>query len=120
MFETAASLWVSEEGPAGALGVVSHFVFGGTGWTLESETVFDALYPVYSITGRAEEDFGGRFFLYAASKRTVYRMDTVSRVISVVTSTPAGQTFRGVALPPQLGATGTPTPSPPPVRRRQR
>ena len=122
-FENATSLWVSEIGPSGAAGLVSHFVFSVAQWSWESDVVFDALYPVYSITGRSEPSFGG-FFVYACSQRAVYRMSVSSRAISVVTSTPPGQVFRGVALPPLLGGVSSATPSPSaspssPARRRR-
>ena len=73
--------------------------------------------PLRSLTGRSEPymKFGSpaaKFVLYACDATTVFRVDTLSKIHTVVAAAPANALFRGVVLPPSVDPTPTPTPSP--------
>ena len=73
--------------------------------------------PLRSLTGRSEPymKFGSpaaKFVLYACNATTVFRIDTLSKIHTVVAAAPANALFRGVVLPPSVDPTPTRTPSP--------
>jgi hypothetical protein len=78
-----------------------------------ARVAFPAGQGVYSLAGRYEPGAVG-FVLYAASRGRVYRVaPEMSVVPTVVASAPAGQLFRGVALPPYPSPTPSASPRPP-------
>jgi len=82
----------------------------GAGWVEPTQankvSIPDAC---YSMVGR--DDAAGVWTIYTTGRKALYRINTATKVYSILASAPAGRLFRGVALPPNVSPSPAPTPS---------
>lgn len=74
----------------------------------------------YSLTGRQEPRAGGppAWIAYTATRSRLWRVDPSTNTATAISIAPAGTIYRGVSLPPYLGA--TPSPAATPSRTKSR
>ena len=115
VFENASSIWVAVDAEPGYEGNIEHFVFTGGTWVPQGPVHLDVDVPVYSIAGRLETSsltsWEPHYIVYGTAASSLYRYDSVTHATTVVTTSVAGQFFRGVVLPPLCPPTASPTPT---------
>jgi hypothetical protein len=93
-FQNSTSLWISVIGgtiklgpvsiPDPIAGAVSHYNLVGGQWKHDKTITVDAVWPVYSITGRDDSAYFGCYQIYAASVAAAYRVDTCTNAVHFI------------------------------------